>query len=72
MTNKRTIGFWILVIIGILYFCFAGLLGQVMTVINYGFAASIGMQEPRDVSGEMGVAVERGLAVGDKLSSYLF
>jgi len=65
MTTKRTIGFWILIIIGILYFCFVGLLGQVMTVINYDFAASIGMQEPRDVFGEMGVAVEQGLGVGD-------
>jgi hypothetical protein len=65
MTTKRTIGFWILVIIGILYFFVIGIMGQVMTVINYDFVASIGMQESVDVIGEMGVAVERGLGVGD-------
>ena len=66
MTNSRPIGFWVLVIIGLLILVML-LVGQMMSFINYEFTVSIGLQESVDVIGEMGVAVNKGFGVGDTI-----
>lgn len=66
MANKRPIGFWILMIIGI-FICVMLLLGQMMSFINYGFTVSIGLQESEDMVGEVGVAVNKSFGVGDTI-----
>jgi hypothetical protein len=38
-----------------------------MSFIDYNFTVSIGLQESRDVIGEMGVAVNKGFGVGDTI-----
>ncbi len=66
MADKRTVGFWVLMIIGILITAMV-LLGQTMSFINYDFTVSIGLQESRDAIGEMGVAINKGFGVGDTI-----
>ncbi|MBA7491718.1 hypothetical protein ES702_02266 [subsurface metagenome] len=66
MTNKRTIGFWVLMIFGIFLFVIL-LVGQTMSFINYDFTVSIGLQESKDMVGEMGVAINKGFGVGDTI-----
>ncbi len=66
MNNKRTIGYWVIMIAGILLLLII-ILGQTMSFINYDFAVSIGLQESKDVIGEMGVAVNKGFGVGDTI-----
>jgi hypothetical protein len=66
MNNKRTTGFWVIMAMGILLLAVL-LLGQMMSFINYDFTVSIGLQESRDVIGEMGVAVNKGFGVGDTI-----
>ncbi len=66
MTGKRTVGFWVLMVIGILLSAML-LLGQTMSFINYDFAVSIGLQESRDAVGEIGVAINKGFGVGDTI-----
>ena len=66
MINKRTIGFWVLMIFGIFLFVIL-LVGQTMSFINYDFTVSIGLQESRDMIGEMGVAINKGFGVGDTI-----
>ena len=66
MTNKRTIGFWIFLILGMFVLVML-LLGQTMSFINYEFTVSIGLQESVEVIGEMGVAVNKGFGVGDTI-----
>ena len=66
MANKRTVGFWVLMILGI-FFLLMLLLGQMMAFINYDFAVSIGLQESKDVVGETGVAANKGFGVGDTI-----
>jgi len=43
------------------------LLGQTMSFINYDFTVSIGLQESRDVVGEMGVAINKGFGLSDTI-----
>ena len=66
MKNERLKGFWFLMIVGIfiLLVLFAG---QMMSFINYDFTVSIGLQEPADIIGEMGVAVNKGFGAGDTI-----
>jgi len=66
VAHKRPIGFWVLMILGmlILVMLFAG---QMMSFIDYEFTVSIGLQESVDVVGEMGVAVNKGFGVGDTI-----
>lgn len=64
MSNKRTVGFWVVMIVGILLLLML-ILGQMMAFINYDFAVSIGLQESKDIIGEMGIAVNKGFGVGD-------
>ena len=61
---KRTIGFWILISIGILLNLIY-LLGQTMAIINYDFAVSIELQEPVNEITEVGVALNKGFGFGD-------
>jgi len=66
MSNKRTIGFWVVMIVGILLLLIL-VLGQMMSFINYDFTVSIGLQESKDIIGEMGIAVNKGFGVGDTI-----
>jgi len=66
MNNKRTVGFWVVMIVGILLLLML-ILGQMMAFINYDFAVSIGLQESKDIIGEMGIAVNKGFGVGDTI-----
>ena len=66
MNNKRTTGFWVIMAVGILLLAVL-LLGQMMSFIDYDFTVSIGLQESRDLIGEMGVAVNKGFGVGDTI-----
>lgn len=66
MKKNGAVGFWILMVIGMLILIML-FLGQMMSFINYEFTVSIGMQESVDVIGEMGVAVNKGFGVGDTM-----
>jgi len=66
MGHKRTIGFWIIIIVGILFLFFL-ILGQTMSFINYDFTVSLGLQESKEIVGDMGVAVNKGFGVGDTI-----
>ena len=66
MSNKRPIGFLVLMILGMLILVML-FVGQMMSYINYEFTVSIGLQESVDVIGEMGVAVNKGFGVGDTI-----
>jgi len=66
MSQKRTIGFWVIMIIGVLLLVVL-LVGQTMSFINYDFAVSLGLQESREVVGDLGVALNKGFGVGDTI-----
>ena len=66
MSKRKRIGFWIMMIVGILLLLML-ILGQMMAFINYDFAVSIGLQESKDIIGEMGIAVNKGFGVGDTI-----
>ena len=66
MKINRTIGFWILISVGILLNLIY-LLGQTMVVINYNFTVSLGLQEHVNEITEIGVALNRGFGLGDTL-----
>lgn len=66
MKNNGAVGFWILMVVGILVLVVL-FLGQMMSFINYEFTVMIGLQESVDVLGEMGVAVNKGFGVGDTI-----
>ncbi len=66
MYEKRTVGFWFLMIPGILIFLML-IFGQMMAVIDYDFAVSIDMQEPADIVSEYGVAMNKAFGVSDTL-----
>ena len=66
MTNKRAVGFWVIMIFSIFMLVML-LVGQMMSFINYDFTVSLGLQESVDVVGEMGVAINKGFGVGDTI-----
>ena len=66
MSKRKRIGFWIMMIVGILLLLML-ILGQMMAFINYDFAVSLGLQESKDIIGEMGIAVNKGFGVGDTI-----
>ena len=66
MNNKRTAGFWIIMLVGMLLLVVL-VFGQAMSFINYDLAVSIGLQESKEVIGAMGVAVNKGFGVGDTI-----
>lgn len=64
MEQKRSAGFWWVVVPGI-FLLVVLVLGQTMAFIDYDFTISIGLQEPVSQVTEMGVAVNKGFGVGD-------
>jgi hypothetical protein len=64
--KNRTIGFWIIMTTGILLLVEL-VIGQTMSFVDYDFAVSIGLQESKDIVGEMGVAINKGFGVGDTI-----
>jgi len=42
-------------------------LGQTMSFIDYNFTVALGLQEPKEIVGEMGVAVNKGFGVADTI-----
>lgn len=66
MAAKRTKGFWVIVIMGKLLLLVL-IIGQMMAFIDYDFTVSIGLQESKDIIGEMGVAVNKGFGAGDTI-----
>ena len=43
------------------------LLGQTMSFIDYNFTVVLGLQESKEIVGEMGVAVNKGFGVADTI-----
>lgn len=66
MFQKRKIGFWFLVAIGLLL-NFLFLIGQTGAIIDYDFTVSLGLQESKDEITEIGVAFNKGFGFGDTL-----
>ncbi len=66
MENKRPVGCWITMILGVTLLIML-ILGQTMSFIDYDFTVSLGLQESRDVVGDMGIAVNKGFGVGDTI-----
>ena len=66
MSNKREIGFWVLMIPGLLIL-FMLSVGQMISFIDYDFTVSLGLQESVNVIGEFGVASNKAFGVGDTL-----
>ena len=66
MSNKRTNGFWVVMISGIMIIVVL-LLGQTMSFIDYEFTVSLGLQESVDQVGVIGVAVNKAFGVGDTI-----
>ena len=66
MSNKREIGFWVLMIPGLLIL-FMLIFGQMISFIDYDFTVSLGLQESVNVIGEFGVASNKAFGVGDTL-----
>jgi len=66
MSGKRTTGFWILMIPGLLILLML-IFGQMISFIDYGFTVSLGLQESVNVIGEFGVASNKAFGVGDTL-----
>jgi hypothetical protein len=66
MSEKRTAGFWFLMIPGILILLIL-IFGQMTAVIDYEFAVSIDMQEPAHVFSDVGVAMNKAFGVSDTI-----
>ncbi len=66
MKNNRPKGFWFVIISGIVLLVLL-LLGQTMSFINYDFTVSLGLQEPVDEIGRLGVEVNKAFGVGDTI-----
>ncbi len=66
MEKKRTKDVWVLIGIGILLNIMY-LVGLTMSVINYDFTVSVGLQEPASEITEIGVAFNKGFGLGDSL-----
>ena len=64
MNSKKNVGFWILIGIGIILNIIY-LLGQTMSIVDYDFTVSIGLQEHVNEITEVGVALNKGFGFGD-------
>ena len=64
MNTKKPIGFWVLLISGIILLLEL-LLGQMMALINYDFTVSLGLQESVEKVTGVGVALNKGFGVAD-------
>ena len=61
---KRGVGFWILIMTGILITILL-LVGQTFSLINYETAVSLGLQESSNEVTEVGIAFAKGFAFAD-------
>ncbi|MFC1787311.1 hypothetical protein ACFLY8_04705 [Halobacteriota archaeon] len=66
MSETRNIGFWILIVIGILL-TIMFLVGQTLALFNYDLTVSLGMQESEEEVGKVGIAWAKGFAFGDSI-----
>ena len=66
MNNNRPKGFWFVIMSGIVLLVLL-LTGQTMSFINYDFTVSLGLQEPVDEIGKLGVEVNKAFGVGDTI-----
>ncbi|MFC1501597.1 hypothetical protein ACFL58_04030 [Elusimicrobiota bacterium] len=66
MNNKRNIGFWVLIITGILLAILL-VAGQTLAVFNYDLTVSLGLQESAEEVGKVGIAYAKGFGFGDTL-----
>lgn len=66
INNKKGVGFWILISIGLLLLVFL-LVGQTFSLINYEAAVAYGLQETVQEIGEVGIAFAKGFAFADTL-----
>jgi hypothetical protein len=66
MNQKRTVGFWVIMVTGILAMMMF-FLGQTLALFFYDFTVSLGLQESKEVVTEMGVALNKGFAVSDTI-----
>lgn len=64
--RQRSLGFWILTGIGAVLNIFY-LLGQTMTIINYDFTVTHGLQESQKEITAVGIALNKGFGFGDTL-----
>lgn len=64
--DKRSFGFWIIMLMGLLILMML-ILGQTVAFINYDFAVSAGFQEHENIIGPIGVAFNKGFGVGDTI-----
>ena len=66
INNKKDVGFWILISVGLLLLVFL-LVGQTFALINYEAAVANGLQETVQEIGEVGIAFAKGFAFADTL-----
>ena len=64
MTEKRGIGFWVLISLSSLLAFFL-IIGQTFSLINYEQAVALGLQESIDEIGETGIVWAKSFAFGD-------
>ncbi|MFA5811439.1 MAG: hypothetical protein WC956_03810, partial [bacterium] len=64
MPFNRPIGLWFMTIVGILLLAVL-IFGQMMAFIDYDFTVSLGLQEPAEMIGVMGIAVNKAFGLGD-------
>ena len=66
INNKKSVGFWILISVGLLLLLFL-LVGQTFSLINYEAAVAYGLQESVQEVSEVGIAFAKGFAFADTL-----
>jgi hypothetical protein len=64
MNEKRTIGFWVLIIVA-LFLSVIFLLGQTLAVFNYDLTVKLGLQESSEEIGSVGIAFAKGFGFAD-------
>ena len=67
MNNKKGVGFWILISVGLLLLLFL-LVGQTFSLINYEAAVAYGLQESVQEVSEVGIAFAKGFAFADTVA----
>ncbi len=64
MDNRRGKGFWVLIAVGILLNILF-IVGQTVSLFDYEFAVSLGLQESEEEITRAGIAFAKGFAFGD-------
>ena len=67
MNNKRGLGFWMLISVGVLLLLFL-LIGQTFSLINYEDAVGLGLQESVEEISQVGIAFAKGFAFADTVA----